>query len=66
MCNETWIWKLSFQNTLSKGNVDDMLVNMGYKAVYSVRNVLDNMASRPKNVFFFKKTYFEILRIFYL
>jgi len=45
---------------LLEESVEQMLVNIGYKAVYSVRNLLNNMASRPKNIFF------EIFRVFYL
>jgi hypothetical protein len=58
-----WIFKMICPS-LSEGNVDKMLVNIRYKALSSVKNLLDNTASRPKNLFFFKKP--EIFRIFCL
>ena len=49
-----WVFKI-LSPSLLEGNVDTMLVNIGYKAVYSVRNLLNKMASRTKNVFSFQK-----------
>jgi hypothetical protein len=51
-----WVFKI-LSPSLLEGNVDKMLLNIGYKAVYSVRNLLNNMASRPKTcIFFLQKT----------